>query len=45
MHLWDVQKEDELVYISKSKISETLKDNLDVVSLACNVYDEYLFIL
>jgi len=45
MHLWDVQKEDELVSKSKAKISETLKENLDVVALACNVYDDYLFIL
>jgi regulator of sirC expression with transglutaminase-like and TPR domain len=45
MHLWDVQREDELVSKSKAKISETLKENLDVVSLARNVYDEYLFIL
>jgi len=45
MHLWDVQRDDELVFKSKSKIKETLDDNLKVVGLACNVYDEYLFIL
>jgi len=44
-HLWDVQIEDEIVIKAKEKISETLKDNLEVVSLAVNVYDEFMFIL
>lgn len=30
---------------AKAKISETLSENLEVVKLALNVYDDYLFIL
>ena len=45
MHLWDVQIDDEIVIKAKEKISETLRENLEVVSLAANVYDEFLFIL
>jgi len=45
MHLWDVQIDDEIVIKAKDKISETLRENLEVVSLAANVYDEFLFIL
>ena len=45
MHLWDVKIEDELVIKAKEQISQTLKDNLDTVKLAVNIYDDYLFIL
>jgi len=45
MHLWPVEKDDEIVQIATSKISETIKENLDVVKLALEVYNEYLFIL
>jgi len=34
MHLWDVQIDDELVTKAKSKISETLSENLEVIQLA-----------
>jgi len=44
-HLWDVQYDDELVINSKAKISETLSENLKIVELALEVYDDYLFIL
>jgi hypothetical protein len=30
---------------AKEKISETLRENLEIISLAANVYDEFLFIL
>jgi hypothetical protein len=33
MHLWGVEKDDEIVQISTAKISETIKENLDVVKL------------
>jgi hypothetical protein len=45
MHLWDVQVDDELVTKAKAKISETLSENLEIVSKAVNVYDSYLWIL
>lgn len=45
MHLWDVKIDDELVIKAKDKISETLKENLETVKLAVNIYDDYLFIL
>ena len=45
MHLWDVQVDDELVTKAKTKISETLSENLKIVQKAVNVYDEYLWIL
>ena len=45
MHLWDVGTEDEIVHKAKSQISETLHENLEVVKLATNVYDNYLFLL
>jgi hypothetical protein len=45
MHLWDVKIDDELVVKAKDKISETLRENLETVKLAVNIYDEYLFIL
>lgn len=45
MHLWDVKIDDELVIKAKDQISQTLKDNLDTVKLAVNIYDDYLFIL
>ena len=45
MHLWDVKIDDELVIKAKEKISETLKENLETVKLAVNIYDDYLFIL
>jgi hypothetical protein len=45
MHLWDVQLEDELVSKAKTEISATLSENLEVIQLALNVYDDYLFIL
>ena len=45
MHLWDVKIDDELVTKAKEKISETLKENLETVKLAVNIYDDYLFIL
>ena len=45
MHLWDVKIDDELVIKAKEKISETLKENLETVKLAVNIYDDFLFIL
>ena len=45
MHLWDVQIDDEIVIKAKEKISQTLQENLEVISLAVNVYDDFLFIL
>lgn len=36
---------DEVVEKAKTAISETISDNLEVVKLALNVYDEFLFIL
>jgi len=45
MHLWDVQIDDELVMKAKTQISETLSENLEVIQLALNVYNDYLFIL
>lgn len=45
MHLWPVEKDDEIVQIATSKISETIKENLEVVKLALDVYNDYLFIL
>lgn len=45
MHLWGVEKDDEIVQIATAKISETIKENLDVVKLALEVYNDYLFIL
>jgi hypothetical protein len=45
MHLWDVQVDDELVTKAKAKITETLSENLEIVSKAVNVYDSYLWIL
>lgn len=45
MHLWDVKIDDELVLKAKDTISETLKENLETVKLAVNIYDDYLFIL
>jgi len=45
MHLWDVSVEDEIVGKAKSQISETLSENLEIVSTAVRVYDEYLWIL
>jgi len=45
MHLWDVQIDDELVVNAKALISETLRENLEVINLALNVYNDYLFIL
>lgn len=30
---------------AKEKISHTLKENLEIISLAVNVYDDFLFIL
>jgi hypothetical protein len=45
MHLWDVQIDDELVMKAKTQISETLNENLEVIQLALNVYNDYLFIL
>jgi len=45
MHLWDIQVDDELVSKAKSKISQTLDENLKIVQKAVNVYDEYLWIL
>jgi hypothetical protein len=44
-HLWDVPPNDEVVEKAKTAISETISDNLEVVKLALNVYDEFLFIL
>lgn len=44
-HLWDIQADDEIVLKAKAQISETLRDNLEIVKLALNVYDEYLFVL
>lgn len=37
--------EDQLVQNAKRQISETINDNLKVVKLALNVYNDYLFIL
>jgi len=45
MHLWPVEKDDEIVQIATGKISETIKENLDTVKLALEVYNDYLFIL
>jgi Ni,Fe-hydrogenase maturation factor len=45
MHLWDVQIDDKLVTDAKFEISETLKENIDVIELALEVYNDYLFIL
>lgn len=45
MHLWPVGEDDEIVQIATSKISETIKENLDTVKLALEVYNDYLFIL
>jgi len=45
MHLWDVPANDELVEKAKATISQTLSENLEIVKLALNVYDDYLFIL
>ena len=36
---------DEVVEKAKTAISETISDNIEVVKLALNVYDEILFIL
>jgi len=40
-----VPPNDEVVEKAKTAISETISDNLEVVKLALNVYDEFLFIL
>lgn len=45
LYLWEVKPDDELVINAKAKISETIRDNLETVKLATNIYDEYLFIL
>jgi hypothetical protein len=45
IHLWDVKIDDEIVLNAKEKISETIRDNLETIKLASNIYDEYLFIL
>jgi hypothetical protein len=45
MHLWDVQIDDKLVTDAKYEISETLRENIDVIDLALEVYNDYLFIL
>jgi hypothetical protein len=45
MHLWDVQIDDKLVTDAKHEISETLSENIDVIDLALEVYNDYLFIL
>jgi hypothetical protein len=45
MHLWEVKPDDELVINAKNKISTTIRDNLETVKLATNIYDDYLFIL
>lgn len=44
-HLWDVKIDDEIVINAKDKISVTIRDNLETIKLASNIYDEYLFIL
>lgn len=43
--MWDVPANDEIVEKAKSKISETVAENLAVVRLALNIYDDFLFIL
>jgi len=45
MHLWPVEKDDDLVNISTDKITATLEENLEVVNNALDVYKEFLFIL
>jgi hypothetical protein len=40
-----VPAHDEIVDKAKSKISETVAENLEVVRLALDIYDEFLFIL
>lgn len=45
MYLWEVKPDDELVINAKNKISTTIRDNLETVKLATNIYDDYLFIL
>ena len=45
MHLWDVQLDDEVVKNAKAAISSTLRENLEVIQRALNVYNDYLFIL
>mmetsp|Transcript_11716 Transcript_11716/g.17890 ORF Transcript_11716/g.17890 Transcript_11716/m.17890 type:complete len:139 (+) Transcript_11716:2128-2544(+) len=44
-HLWDVKADDEIVMDAKEEVSGILADNLEVVRLAIDVYDDYLFIL
>lgn len=45
MALWDVPANDEIVDRAKSKISETVAENLEVVEEALHIYDEFVFIL
>lgn len=37
--------DDEIVLNAKDKISETIRDNLETIRLAPDIYDDYLFIL
>jgi hypothetical protein len=44
MHLWDVDKEDEIVKNAKIEVQGILKENLNTVEKAIDIYDEFLFI-
>jgi len=44
MHLWDVDKEDEIVKNAKIEVQGILQENLHTVEKAIHIYDEFLFI-
>ena len=45
IHLWAVQKDDEIVNKAKSKIEDIIEQNINVVEKCYSTYDEYMFIL
>ena len=45
MHLWAVQKDDEIVKIAKNKIEDIIEQNINIVEQCYSIYDEYIFIL
>jgi dynein heavy chain len=45
MHLWAVQKDDEIVTKAKNTIEDIIEQNLNVVEKCYSIYDEYIFIL
>ena len=45
MHLWAVQKDDEIVKIAKNQIEVIIEQNINVVEKVTSIYDDYVFIL